>query len=409
MAWLLVCFGLLAACATRTPETPVAEQATATVRPTLARPATRVPTRVATSPVMLPTVPPPPTIAPALLEMTRQQEALRVAIYERSSPAVVSIDVLTDFATAMPDTHPPIPDLTIPSTGSGFIFDAQGHIVTNNHVVANASMLQVTFHDQSSATARVVGTDPGSDLAVIKVNALPTGTTPLPLGDSTELAVGQTAIAIGNPFGLQNTLTVGVISGLGRSLIGPAMGEGNFSIPNIIQSDAAINPGNSGGPLLNVQGEVIGVNTAISSQTGRFDGVGYAIPSRVVARVVPVLISEGSYEHAWMGIAMISVNELLMSEFDLGIDYGVLVTGVQEDSPASRAGLRVGSEVERYAGQPLRLGGDIIIAVNGQEMRTSDDLISYLQLETRVGDTLELTILRDGTQQQVDLTLESRP
>jgi 2-alkenal reductase len=365
------------------------------------------------TPTLLPEVLPQPTIRPALRAAVEDQESLLVEIYDRASPAVVSIDVSgqLDLDLDLPEGHPFGPDDNIPlSRGSGFLYDSQGHIVTNNHVVERADMLQVTFFDGSRIEASIVGTDPGTDLAVIKVDQLPPDVAPLSLGDFDEVHVGQMAIAIGNPFGLQNTLTLGIISGLGRSLIGPqAAGSGNFSIPNIIQTDAAVNPGNSGGPLLNVRAEVIGVNTAISSQSGSFMGVAYAIPAHVVQRIVPVLIEEGTYTHPWVGISMFDVDTLLASQFALDVDSGVLVTGVLPDSPADDAGLRPGDERVPYTGGTLLIGGDIITAIDGEEIRSSDDLISYLQLNAEVGDTLTITIMRDGEEQEVDLTLEPRP
>jgi 2-alkenal reductase len=359
----------------------------------------------------LPTVLPQPTIAAELYNPVAAQEALLTELYERASPAVVSIDVSGSLPDDLPEEHLPFAGgENIPlSRGSGFVYDSQGYIVTNNHVIEDADRLQVTFFDGSTTLAQVVGRDPGTDLAVIRVTQMPPGVAPLPLGDAQTVRVGQLAVAIGNPFGLQNTLTVGVVSGLGRSLIGPSAGSGNFSIPNIIQSDAALNPGNSGGPLLNARGEVIGVNTAISSDTGMFDGVGYAVPASVVQRVVPVLVAEGRYEHPWVGISMVSVDALFAAEFDLSVDEGILITNVIDGGPADAAGLRGGSEQVRYAGSPLLIGGDIVVAVNGEPMRTSDDLISYLQLEAAVGDTLLLTIVRDGSEQQVPVTLTARP
>jgi 2-alkenal reductase len=367
----------------------------------------------APTPTLMPDLSPQPTIEPALRAAVEGQEALLVAIYRLASPAVVSIDVSgqLDLGIDLPEGHPFGPDDSIPlSRGSGFLFDSQGHIITNNHVVENADTLQVTFFDGSKIEATLVGTDPGSDLAVIKVDRLPPEVAPLSLGSSDDVQVGQMAIAIGNPFGLQNTLTLGIISGLGRSLVGPqATGSGNFSIPNIIQTDAAINPGNSGGPLLNVRAEVIGVNTAISSQSGSFMGVAYAIPSQVVERIVPVLIEEGTYAHPWIGISMFEVDALVAERFDLAVNSGVLVTGVMENSPADDAGLRPGSESVPYAGGTLLLGGDIITAIEEQEIRTSDDLISYLQLNAAVGDTLTLTVVRDGEEQNIEVTLAARP
>jgi 2-alkenal reductase len=351
-----------------------------------------------------------PTTEPDLRAATMEEEALLMELYQRASPAVVSIDVSMNVAMNLPEDHPLMPGGEMPlSSGSGFLVDGQGHIVTNNHVVQDAEDLQVTFFDGSMTSAQVIGTDAGSDLAVIRVDNLPANVAPLPLGDSREVAVGQTAIAIGNPFGLQNTLTVGVISGLGRSLIGPSLEGGNFSIPNIIQSDAAINPGNSGGPLLNIRGEVIGVNTAISSQSGRFAGVGYAVPSRVVERIVPALIDTGQYDHPWIGIRMFGVDPFMAEQFDLPAEQGVLVTEVVPGSPADEAGLQEGEEVVLYGGMELRIGGDIIIGIDGQRVRDSDDLMSYLQLEVAAGDTVALTVMRDSEEQQLQLTLGSRP
>jgi 2-alkenal reductase len=385
--------------------TPDTEQ---TTRPTTEPTPTRDPSLP--TPTPLPTVLPQPTIEPALLGPVAEQEALLSEIYARVSPAVVSIDVSADLDIELPEGHPLGPGAEFPiSRGSGFLYDSQGHIITNNHVVADANVLQVTFADGSNTEAYLVGTDPGSDLAVIKVDRLAPDAAPLPLGNSEELAVGQMAIAIGNPFGLQNTLTVGVISGLGRSLIGPAGAGGNFSIPNIIQSDASINPGNSGGPLINTRGEVIGVNTAISSETGRFDGVGYAIPAQVVAQIVPTLIETGEYQHPWIGIGMISIDTLLAEEFDLSVNNGVLITAVVDGSPADEAGLRTGNNVQQYFGREVPVDSDIITAINGEQIQNSDELISYLQLDAQVGDTLALTVLRDGQEEQIPLTLAPRP
>ncbi|MCU0491358.1 MAG: trypsin-like peptidase domain-containing protein [Chloroflexaceae bacterium] len=362
----------------------------------------------------LPTLPPQPTLAPALSNAVSGQEALLVELYRRASPAVVSLDVVGSADSALPENHPQLPNVPdVPlSQGSGFLIDDQGHIVTNNHVVEGAQQVQVTFFDNSTVLARVVGNDPDSDLAVLKVDELPPGVAPLPLADSKQVAVGQTAIAIGNPFGEQNTLTVGVVSGLGRSLSGPARSGGNrFSIPNIIQTDAAINPGNSGGPLLNARGEVIGVNTAIAVSAGsrNFEGVGYAVPSNSVRRIVPALIQDGRYRHPWLGIRMSAVTALLNERFNLGTDQGVLVQEVVAGSPAQKADLRGSTRQEEFDGLPVRLGGDIILKINGQVVRTSDDLIGYLESETAVGDTVTLTVLRDGAEQELALTLEARP
>lgn len=361
-----------------------------------------------------PTVPPQPTIAADVLTAISERDNVMVELYRRASPAVVSIEVIMRAQTGLPDEHPPIPQLpdgpNLPlAQGSGFLFDDQGHIITNNHVVESADEIQVVFSDGSSTAAEVVGRDPGSDLAVLRADEIPPGTAPLPIGDSRIVEVGETAVAIGNPFGLQNTLTVGVISGVGRSLLGPQSIEGTFSIPNVLQTDAAINPGNSGGPLLNVRGEVIGVNTAIRSENGIFAGVGYAVPSSALRRIVPVLIAEGNYEHPYIGISMRSVDSLLAREFDLPTTQGALVVAVQRGSPADKAGLKAGTREEEYDGFPLLLGGDIITSINDEPVINSDDVISYLALETSVGDTVTLTILRDGQSRQAQVQLVARP
>jgi 2-alkenal reductase len=358
-------------------------------------------------PVPLPTVAPVATLAPDLTNALEQEQAVLVELFRRINPAVVSIEVLGNHpATDGGSTPDEIPF----GQGSGFLYDDQGHIVTNNHVVEGASSFQVRFADGSAIKAELIGTDPGSDLAVLKVGQLPDGAAPLSLADSEEVAVGQTAIAIGNPFGLQNTLTVGVVSGVGRSLAGPeSRSGGRFRIPNVIQTDAAINPGNSGGPLLNVRGQVIGVNTAIRSESGTFEGVGYAVPSNAVRRVIPSIISTGRYEHPWMGIGMFDIDPLLAEQFQLRSQQGVLVTEVQPGSPAERAGLQAGTQAVEAAGRTLPADADIIIAINGVRVLDSDDLVSYLELNTSVGDTVEMTVVRGGEERVLEMTLGSRP
>ncbi len=365
------------------------------------------PTRSAETPVPLPSAAPVATIAPDLTNALEEEQNLLIELYRRNNPAVVSIEII--------GTHPATAQGNAPETiplgqGSGFLFDDQGHIVTNNHVVEEGSSFQIRFADGSVVEATLVGTDPGSDLAVLKVDELPPGTAPLTLADSRMVQVGQTAVAIGNPFGLQNTLTVGVVSGVGRSLTGPSSQTGGrFRIPNVIQTDAAINPGNSGGPLLNVRGEVIGVNTAIRSESGTFEGVGYAVPSNAVARIVPALITQGRYLHPWMGIGMQDVDPLLAKRFTLAVRQGVLVTEVQQDSPASKAGLRGGTQIGDYAGGRIPYDGDIIVAIDGMKVVNADDLVSYLELNASVGDLVEMTVNRAGQEQRIQMTLGSRP
>ncbi len=236
------------------------------------------------------------------------------ALYRDRSPAVVAIHILGSSSETLqlpqiqpddPDATPTVPEFGFEAQGSGFVLDAQGHIITNNHVVENATTIEVTFTDGSTLEANVVGTDMDADLAMIKVKQLPDGVQPLPLGDSRKLEVGQRAIAIGNPFGLDSTLTVGVISALGRTMPSRAASQGGvFSLGDVIQTDAAINPGNSGGPLFNSSGEVIGVNTAIRSEGGSFEGVGFAVPSNIVEKVSAAIIKQGRYEHPYLGISM---------------------------------------------------------------------------------------------------------
>ena len=367
--------------------------------PTAVRPSGPLPTAASitqTSPV--------PTIEAALTNPIEQQQRLLVELYRRVSPSVVSIELI--------GTHPQVngqaaPQGEIPiSQGSGFLVDQQGHIVTNNHVVEGGQRFEVSFADGTTVPGSLVGTDPGSDLAILRVDHIPEGTAPLTLGESNNVAVGQTAVAIGNPFGLQNTLTIGVISGLGRALDGPQVQSGgSFSIPNIIQTDAAINPGNSGGPLLNIFGEVIGVNTAINSSTGGFEGVGYAVPSDTVTRVIPALIANGKYDHPWLGVSMQDVTALLAEQLGLKVTNGVLVMDVVANGPSAKAGLRG----DPSSASARSFSGDIITAINGSAVRRSSDLRSYIEQNARVGDTITLTVLRNSSPQQVPIVLEARP
>ncbi len=407
---VLAALAFIAGCALPSVDLPRPAVTDQTAAPTAAvqaeaTPAPITPAAPTATSAPLPVQSPVPTLPPELTNPLEAEQAALIALYRRVNPSVVSIEVVVD--------HPPVggTPFTVPtSQGSGFLFDDQGHIVTNNHVVENGSKFQVRFSDGTVLTARLVGGDPGSDLAVLKVDELPPGVAPLPLADSRTVEVGQRAIAIGNPFGLRNTLTIGVVSGIGRSLSGPASsGGGRFRIPNIIQTDAAINPGNSGGPLLNIYGEVIGVNTAISSGSGSFEGVGYAVPSNAVSRVAPALIREGRYDHPWMGIGMRDVDPLLAESLNLPARQGVLITEVVPNSPAERAGLRRGTQIVSIGGRELPIGGDIILAINGQQVRDSDELVSYLELETSVGDTVVMTVQRGDRQEQITMTLGARP
>lgn len=286
--------------------------------------------------------------------------------------------------------------------GSGFVYDESGYIVTNEHVIEDAQRVEVTFLDGDNRNARIVGTDPYTDLVVLKVNKR--GLEPLELGNSSEVRVGQRAAAIGNPFGLQGSMTSGIISQKGRTL----RTEGGFSTPNVLQTDAAINPGNSGGPLLNIQGEVVGVNTAIESDTGVFSGVGFAIPSSTVERVVPELIQYGDYEHPWIGVRGFDVNQDIAEKMNLENSTGFLVTTVASGGPAEQAGIRPAQRNATIDGGEIEVGGDVITAINGQTVRGISDILLYLSREAEVGETVTLTVVRDGERVEVPLKLQSR-
>jgi S1-C subfamily serine protease len=330
-------------------------------------------------------------------------------LYDRVNPAVVNIQVrLSNGINLNGGSDQPFSS----AQGSGFLYDDQGHFVTNFHVVDGVEEISVVFFDGLILEGELIGTDPDSDLAVIHVADIPNKITPLPLADSSSIRVGEPVVAIGNPFGLQGTMTTGIISALGRTLPSQTVtiGGGHFNIPNIIQTDAAINPGNSGGPLLNLDGEVIGVNTAIASSDRQFSGVGYAVPANTVARVIPELIENGRFRHPYLGIAGVDVSPNIREA--LGLDSqqrGVLVVDVTEDGPADDAGL-VGSTKEiEVDGLPLNVGGDIILRIDDQVVNDFDDLISYLSESTTVGQTVELELLRDESPLNVEVTLGERP
>jgi S1-C subfamily serine protease len=318
------------------------------------------------------------------------------ALYEQSNPGIVSIVVSGVRRGALRGR----------GAGSGFIIDEQGHIVTNNHVVAGATQVTVIFYDGHEATATIVGTDPSSDLAVIKVKQLPEGTHPLPLGDSDQVAVGEMVVAIGNPFGLGNSMTVGFVSALGRTI---DSGATQFSIPRAIQTDAAINPGNSGGPLLNLKGEVIGVNAQIATEgVAANAGVGFAIPVNTVRQVVPALVESGSYSWPWLGISGTSVNLLLMQANDLDTQRGAYVDDVISNGPAAEAGMRGSSGTRKIDGIEVPVGGDVIVAVDGTPIASFDDLLVEIAAR-QPGDRVELTIIRNGQRQELTVTLAARP
>ncbi|MPZ07938.1 MAG: PDZ domain-containing protein [Nitrososphaeraceae archaeon] len=310
--------------------------------------------------------------------------------------------------------------------GSGFVYDNLGHIVTNYHVVGNPQetnlnerVFHITFLDGITYIGRVIGADLYSELAVMTVeNITRDSLMPLPLGNSSQLKIGQPVVAVGNPFGLSGSMTEGIVSGLGRILPSSVL-QGDlllrqedtpsFLIPNIIQTDAVINPGNSGGPLLTTGGEVIGMNTAILSNTGVYAGIGSAIPSDIIKKVVPELISTGIYRHPYIGIAGVNMSPEISDEMGLNGSRGFLVTEVTSGSPAERSGIRGGGALTDINGRQIELGGDVIVAVDNVSVRKIEDLLSYLQSERSIGETVMLSVIRDGKNQQIGMTLAARP
>ncbi|MCH7876939.1 MAG: trypsin-like peptidase domain-containing protein [Thaumarchaeota archaeon] len=317
-----------------------------------------------------------------------------IEIFEKSEPGVVRVNV--QRSETVDGTN---------GLGSGFVFDKKGHIITNAHVVVDAKKVVVTFLDGRSYNAEIIGTDEFTDLAVIKVNADLKLLRPLALGDSSNLKVGEPIAAIGNPFGLSGSMTAGIVSQLGRLL---PSGSG-YSIPDVIQTDAAINPGNSGGPLLNMRSEVVGINTAIQSVTGEFTGVGFAIPSQTIAKIVPTLIEKGEYKHPWIGISGRDIDPDLAKVLGQKDAVGFLVVTVVENSPASKAGLIGSEKIIEVQGVSFPMGGDIILSVDGIEVRKIDDILIHLQRAKSVGDEMVLEILRDGRTTNITIVLQERP
>ena len=318
-----------------------------------------------------------------------------IEIFEKSESGVVRINV----------KRPANDTRGIGGIGSGFVYDDKGHIITNDHVVENAEKITVTFLDGRSYKAKIIGKDLFTDLAVVKVNASSEVLSPLSIGDSSMLQVGEPIAAIGNPFGLSGSMSSGIISQIGRLL--PSQDRG-FQIPDIIQTDAAINPGNSGGPLLNMKGEVVGINTAIQSETGDFAGVGFAIPSKTVQKIIPVLIQNKTYHHPWVGISGRDIDPDLADVLNLKDARGFLVINVLDDSPAKKAGLHGFNETKEVDGIRYQIGGDIILGVDSKIVRKIDDILIHLQREKKVGDDMVLQILRDGKVTDIVIKLNER-
>jgi 2-alkenal reductase len=339
----------------------------------------------------------PATEAPVITtqnQISPELESAFINLYQQAHPSVVHIVVYLSVS----DTQPL-------GTGSGFVYDNEGHIVTNNHVVEDGVIFEIIFSDGSRRRADVVGRDVDSDLAVIQVDSLPEGVQPLPLGNSDQIQVGQFVVAIGYPFAQEVSMSVGVISGLSRSLVSQRALEDpllRYSLPEVIQTDAPINPGNSGGPLLNLNGEVLGVNSAIRSTTGFNSGVGFSIPVNAVRRIIPSLITNGSYVYSYMGVRIQPLNLNLQELYNLPQVAGAYVVGVTAGGPADESGLVPADE---ETGQ----GGDLIIAVDGRPVANSEQLIAYLVFNTEVGQTITLTVLRGNETVEVPLTLAARP
>lgn len=345
-------------------------------------------------------------------------ENAMTGIYNAAIPSVVKIEVVQKAQTQQDqfqgfETNPLFPQMPQQQTprqgqGSGFVWDNQGHIVTNNHVVEGADKVSVSFVDGTSVEATVVGTDPDSDLAVLKIDLPASQLKPLPLGDSNTLAVGQLTIALGNPFGQEFTMTSGIISAVGRTIRG---GNSAYSIPEAIQTDAAINPGNSGGPLLNRRGEVIGINSQIISESGSSAGIGFAIPIDIARKVVPTLIEGKDFEYAWLGISGQSVTGDIAEVMDLPADtQGALVISLAQGGPADKAGLKGSDKILSVDGLEIPFGGDVITAINNTPVSGMDDLITYLLEKTQPGDKVDLSVMQKGGKTStVTVTLGTRP
>lgn len=351
----------------------------------------------------------PTAIADEVISAADAEYLLLTNIFERVSPSVVNVESsFFDEAGSIDEVR----------RGSGFVYDQDGHIITNAHLVKDADALTVTLQQALVLDAERLGWDSFSDLAVLKIDIDAERLSPLLIGESDGLRVGQRAISIGSPFGLNNSMTVGIVSGLDRSLRSAELIDGDllpgFDNPSIIQIDTPINPGTSGGPLLDSRGFVIGITTAIRSDSGIFQGVGFAVPADTMRRVVPDLIQYGRVDHAWMGLSVMRENggfgvAGLSQALGLPVERGVLLSGVTEGSPADLAGLRGGREIVEIRGKQVCAGGDLIVAIDEYYVANLDDLNAYLIQKTRPGDQIVLLVIRDKRTFQAKLTLQPRP
>jgi putative serine protease PepD len=327
-----------------------------------------------------------------------EDEKNNIGVYEKVADGVVNV---TSTAIQMDFFFNAFP---AQGSGSGSIIDTKGHILTNHHVVVNAQKLEVTLADGSKWPAKLVGSDPDNDLAVIKIEAPREKLKVVPMGDSKSLRIGQKVLAIGNPFGLQRTLTTGIISSLGRTI----RSEAGTMIEDVIQTDAAINPGNSGGPLLNSDGEIIGINSAILSPSGGNVGIGFAIPVNTAKRVVPELISKGYVTYPWIGATIQSLIPEMAKNLKLKIERGAMISEVVKGGPADKAGLKGGNQKIQVGNMIVLVGGDIVVKADQKEVKTNDELIHYLR-EKKPGDTILLKVLRKDDFIDVKVILGERP
>ena len=347
----------------------------------------------------------PTPLPDSVIQEADAEYLLLTNLYERTVPSVVNIEAINE-QVGFTDT----------GRGSGFIYDRNGHIITNAHVVNNANLIYITFNDGFVTTAQLVAQDNYSDLAVLKVETSIERLIPLEIADSDLVRVGQRAVAIGNPWGLQGSMTAGIVSAIGRQLDSAELIDASslpgFQNPRIIQIDATLSPGNSGGPLLNSEGKVIGVNTAIRTTSGNFEGVGFSVPSNTVRRVIPELINQGRVDYSWLGINTIASDfgvAAFAEALNLPVQSGVLVTGISPNSPADKAGLLGGTAIQTIRDIPVCAGGDIIVAINGQFIHNMDELVNYLVIKTKPADTVELMVVRGERTFNVSVTLEARP
>lgn len=345
-------------------------------------------------------------------------------IYAKVLPSVVSITVSKTVLQTLPnipnlpngfnfgDGQQQAPEFNLTGAGSGFVWDTEGHIVTNNHVVDDAELIRVNLSNGNSVTATVVGKDSQSDLAVLKIDVPASELKPIEVADSTQARIGQIVIAIGNPFQLSSSMTTGIISGLNRLLLLDSTDASGltYTIPDVIQTDAAINPGNSGGVLVDIEGKLLGVTTAIESPVRANSGVGYVVPSVIVQKLVPILIKDGSYQQPWIGISGRDLTPEVASKMNLNATQrGALVIEVTAGSPADKAGLQGSEKIAKVDGQDMRVGGDVITGVDGNPVTDFEDLVAFLARYASVGQTIKLTVLRDGKSIEIPLTLAARP